>query len=175
MTWMPANPVLAFVISIILNILIAVSGVLPSAFITAANVAFFGFEIGLLVSIAGEAAGAVVSFVLYRKGLQKLRVKLKHRLLMKLQQTKGAEAIGLVLLLRVLPFVPSGFVTLAAAYSQMGLLSFSLASTLGKVPSLTIEAYSVQQVLKLTVEWQIILVLFIMVVYVVYRTWKRSE
>ncbi|WP_246197213.1 TVP38/TMEM64 family protein [Cytobacillus depressus] len=164
--WFPVNPILAVLFSLIINMLIAISGILPSAFITAGNIAFFGFEKGLVVSIAGEAAGAIVSFVFYRKGLIKLLPSLektKSRLLLKLKNTAGAEAIFLVLLLRFLPFIPSGAVTLAAAFSKMGLVSFSVASTLGKIPSLFIEAYSVNQVLSLKTEWQIaIILLFIL-------------
>lgn len=164
--WVPDNPILAVLVSLIANMTVAISGILPSAFITAGNIAYFGFKTGLLVSIAGEAAGAIVSFVLYRKGLIKLLPrfkKSKSKLLLKLKNTEGAEAIILVLILRVLPFIPSGAVTLAAAFSKMGLLSFSVASTLGKIPSLFIEAYSVNQVLSLKTEWQIaVIFLFIL-------------
>ncbi|MGG6447416.1 VTT domain-containing protein [Pseudobacillus badius] len=116
--WMPANPVFAFLISVVLNIAIAISGVLPSALITTANVTFFGFKTGLLVSIIGEAAGAIVSFVLYRHSLNKFHVQLKNRFLKKLRNTKGIEAVILVVILRFLPFIPSGVVTLTAAFGQ---------------------------------------------------------
>jgi len=150
--WLPKNPVIAIIISLSLNILIAISGVLPSVAITAGNIVYFGFGAGLVVSIIGEAAGAVVTFMLYRKGLKKIisHKQVKSRLLRRLKGTQSIEAVFLVLILRVLPFIPSGAVTLAAAYSQMGLLSFSIASTIGKIPSLLIEAYSVEHVLKLT-------------------------
>lgn len=175
--WLPESSVLAFIISVCLNILIAISGIFPSAPITAGNIVFFGFKTGVLISIIGEAAGAIISFLLYRKGLRKFftRDKVNNRLLNKLKHTHGAEAVFLVLILRILPFVPSGAVTLAAAYSQMGVLSFSIASTLGKIPSLFIEAYSVDRVLKLTVEWQIGIVLFLMAIMIVYKLWKKNR
>ncbi|KMY55456.1 hypothetical protein AC623_17165 [Bacillus sp. FJAT-27231] len=153
--WLPANSALAFLASISLNIIVAVSGILPSAFLTGANIALFGFEWGLLVSIMGEAAGAVVSFILYRHGFKKLHKQFNHKFLNKLKDTGGAEAIFLVLLLRIVPFVPSGAVTLTAALSRMSLLSFSLASTIGKIPSLFIEAYSVKQIFASTSYWQL--------------------
>ncbi|WP_338751229.1 TVP38/TMEM64 family protein [Bacillus sp. FJAT-52991] len=172
--WLLAHPVLLFLISISLNIAIAISGVLPSAFITAANITVFGFKGGLLVSIMGEAAGAVISFILYRHGLKKLNIQLKNRFLKKLAQTEGVEAIFLVLLLRFVPFVPSGAVTLTAAFSQMRLLSFSIASTIGKIPSLFIEAYSVQKVLELTWEWQLAIVLIIVICYIFYKIMRAQ-
>lgn len=175
--WFPENPAIVVIISISLNILVAISGIFPSAPITAGNIIFFGFKIGILISIIGEAAGAIVSFLLYRKGLSKLLThdKVKNRLLNRLKHTHGVEAVFLVLMLRVLPFIPSGAVTLAAAFSQMHLLSFSIASTLGKIPSLFIEAYSVDRVLKLTVEWQIGIVLLLFLVIVCYKQWKRKR
>ena len=76
-TWMPTNPFLAAFISIGLNIIVAITGVLPSAFITVGTVGFFGFKWALLILIVGEAAGAIVSFILYRKGVHKLLAKPK--------------------------------------------------------------------------------------------------
>ena len=174
--WLPKNPILIVLISLTLNIIIAVSGVLPSAFLTAANIALFDFRSGLILSIIGEAVGAIISFVLYRKGLSKLtsHVQLNHKLLKKLQATKGVEAFLLVVILRIMPFVPSGVVTLAAAYSKMALISFCLASTLGKVPALFIEAYSVDRLLDLSTEWQIFSLVLGLSLFTLYY-WVRKR
>lgn len=72
LTWFPNHWLLMILISIGLNIFIAITGILPSAFITVITVGFFGFNIGLFILIVGEAAGAIVSFILYRKGVNKL-------------------------------------------------------------------------------------------------------
>ncbi|UYZ21337.1 hypothetical protein [Mesobacillus jeotgali] len=66
---------LAILISLAVSITIAVLGVIPSAFITAANIIYFGFAGGLALSIIGEAAGAIISFFLYRKGVKKTGAK----------------------------------------------------------------------------------------------------
>ncbi|WP_203362905.1 VTT domain-containing protein [Bacillus sp. REN10] len=171
--WLPHHPALLFLLSIGVNIVVAISGVLPSTFITAANITLFGFNGGLFVSIIGEAAGAVISFTLYRKGLKTFKIKRENKFLQRLEQTKGGEAVFFVLFLRIIPFVPSGAVTLAAAFSQMSLLSFSIASTIGKIPSLLIEAYSVQQVLKLTWQWQLGLATLLAVSYLLYK-WRKG-
>lgn len=141
--------------SILLNIIISLLGIVPSVFLTAANITFFGFFNGVAISIAGEAIGAIVSFYLYRKGIRRFLPEYGHqknRYIRKLQTSRGQEAFLLILALRLFPLVPSGFVTLAGAASKMTIVSFSLASTIGKVPALLIEAYSVQQVLNW--EWQ---------------------
>lgn len=167
------------VISIALNILIAVVGILPSAFITIGTVGFFGFSMGLVVLIIGEAAGAIVSFILYRKGVNKLSTYLKiqhleNKYLGKLKNTGGMTAFFLVILLRIIPFIPSGAVTLTAALSKMRLIPFSLASTLGKIPALFIEAYSINHVLQLPFESQLTVILTVCILSLLYFLWKRK-
>ena len=148
--WFEEAGLYAVWISLHLNIIISILGIIPSVFITAANISFFGFGHGLLLSILGEALGAIISFGLYRKGIAKVKQKISitNKYLGKLQNTEGSEAFLLILLLRIFPFAPSGVVTLASAYSKVGLLNFSIASTLGKIPALVIEAYSIYKIIK---------------------------
>lgn len=159
--WFENSGYFALWLSILLNIVISVLGFLPSVFITAANISFFGFGYGLTVSILGEAFGAIISFYLYRKGVNKVKnkVTVTNKYLIQLQQTKGVEAFLLIIALRVFPFIPSGLVTLVSAGSKVGILNFSFASTLGKIPALLIEAYSIQQILNWNWQGKVILVM----------------
>lgn len=180
LTWMTEYWLWNALISIGLNILIAITGILPSAFITVGTIGFFGLQTGLFILIIGEAAGAIVSFLLYRKGMQQLSTKPKiqhfnNKFLGKLQHTNGVPAFCMVLLLRILPFIPSGAVTLTAALSDMRLLAFSVASTLGKIPALLIEAYSIDRVLKLSFQWQLGMILIVIMFYLLYLFWKRKK
>ena len=59
--WFENSRIYAVWISIFLNIIISVLGIVPSVFITAANISFFGFKNGLFLSILGEALGAIIS------------------------------------------------------------------------------------------------------------------
>lgn len=176
--WFPVNPFSTIVISIFLNIVIAISGILPSAFITIGTVSILGLELGLIILTIGEAAGAIVSFLLYRKGINKLltypKIKeRKNKLLLRLRETRGMEAFFMVISLRILPFVPSGAVTIAASMSKMGLLSFSIASTLGKIPALFIEAYTAFHILSFQTELQVALVIMVLCIFLVYVLWKK--
>jgi uncharacterized membrane protein YdjX (TVP38/TMEM64 family) len=63
-----------------------------------------------------------------------------------LLEAKGLEAFFLVLSLRLLPFVPSGVVTFVATIGKTPLLIFIIASSIGKIPALLLEAYSHLQV-----------------------------
>jgi len=141
-------PQLAIIISLLASIVVAVLGLVPSVFITAANILFFGFWPGTLISFAGEALGAAVSFLLYRKGFKKASQQRLQRFpkVQQLVNAEGRKAGWLVFSLRLLPFVPSGLVTFAAAVGRINLWPFLVASSLGKVPALLIEAYSVYQV-----------------------------
>ncbi len=149
----------AMLLSILLNIVISIFGVIPSFFITAANLIVFGFWQGLLLSFIGEALGAIVAFLLYRKGLKKFTSKKLNNKprIQKLLYVKGKEAFLTILMLRFLPFVPSGLVTFLAAIGEVSVMTFVFASSLGKVPALVIEAYSVYHVTAWTAEGKLIL------------------
>lgn len=151
----------AIAISILLNIVIAVLGVVPSIFLTTANLVFFGFWKGTLISFLGEAIGAWVAFYLYRKGLKKYREKqkVKQRLLRRLVNAKGFEAFTIVFSLRLLPFIPSGIVTFIAAIGKVSPIVFILASSIGKAPALLIEAISVYHIFQFSWPGKLILVL----------------
>jgi uncharacterized membrane protein YdjX (TVP38/TMEM64 family) len=132
---------LAVLISVLVNIVISIVGVIPSAFLTAINVTVFGFWSGFSVSLIGEIAGSLVAFWLYRKGFRKfVNNRSKHTPRMKkLLDASPREGIWLVIGLRLMPFVPSGLVTLYAAVSKMRFGSFAVASSIGKVPALLLE------------------------------------
>lgn len=163
---------LFLVMSILLNSVIAVAGVLPSAFLTAINVSILGLVPGILISIVGEAVGAIVSFILYRKALHRYMSPDGGRF-QRLREATGVEAWFLVLSMRFMPFVPSGLVTLSAAFSRMTLASFAVASTIGKVPALIMEGLAVTAALQLTVGWQLFLVGLVAVSYLVWRMCQR--
>ncbi len=167
---------LSIVVSIVLNILISVLGFIPSVFITAANITVFGFQGGLIVSYLGETIGAAVSFLLYRKGIQAIQPKfMKNRWIMRLQNSQGSPAFGMILLLRLLPFIPSGVINLAAALSKTSLLIFFIATSIGKLPALLLEAYSVKQALNASDEAKIILVLLLFIFAALYYVKRKKQ
>ena len=159
---------LAIVISICISIIIAVMGVVPSVFVTAANILFFGFWNGMFISFLGEAIGAGIAFLLYRKGFKKtVEKKLdKYPKVQRLINAENKEAFYLVLALRLIPFVPSGLITFAAAVGRISFPVYILASSLGKLPALFIEAYAVNAVTNFG--WQGKLILVVAAVILLY-------
>ena len=165
----------AFLISILLSILVALPGILPSVFITAANLYFFGFWVGLLVSFIGEALGALMAFLLYRRGFRRLAVsKLDaYPKAKRLVEAEGREAFMLIFSLRLLPFIPSGLVSFAAAIGRVTTGGFFLASSLGKIPALFIEAWSVYEITKFG--WQGKLILFLAAIILIILAFRKLK
>jgi len=163
----------AVLISILFSTIIAVLGILPSYFITGVNIAFFGFWQGMFVSMAGEVVGATAAFYIYRKGFQKPSVILieKYPRVKKLIYSEGWEAFWLIIMLRIVPFIPSGFITFASAVGKVSFAVFVTASTLGKIPALFIETLTVYQVMKINWLWEIIIELLVIVL--IYNLWKK--
>ncbi len=167
-------PNAAMLISILISIVVALLGVVPSVFVTAANILFFGFWEGTLISFLGESLGAIIAFLLYRKGFKKrIHQQLeKFPKAQRLIEAENKQAFLLILSLRLLPFVPSGLVTFAASIGKVSATVFLLASSLGKLPALLIEAYSVYQVTRFG--WQGKLILVITAVVLVFLALKKS-
>ena len=157
---------LAIVISICISIIIAVMGIVPSVFITAANILFFGFWNGMFISFLGESIGAAIAFLLYRWGFKKRIEKSldKYARIKRLIHAENKDAFYLVFSLRLIPFIPSGLITFAAAVGKISFLTFIIASSLGKLPALLIEAYAVNEVTGFGWQGKLILVLVALVI-----------
>ncbi|MET1014155.1 MAG: VTT domain-containing protein [Paenisporosarcina sp.] len=152
---------LAVFLSIFINCIISILGVVPSAFLTLLNVTIFGFWGGFWVSLAGEIVGSLIAFWLYRKGFRTYvdRKSKQSPRVQRLLKASNREGFLLVLGLRLLPFVPSGLVTFYASVGSMSFMTFALASSLGKIPALWIEVFAANEVLKWTSTGQIIVMM----------------
>lgn len=132
----------AVLISILLNVIISVMGVIPSVFLTGANILVFGFSGGFLVSWAGEVIGAVISFLLYRFGLKSIfKISSDHwKVLRTINLLPGKKQIYFMAVLRLAPFFPSGVINLFGSLTSIPLINFFIATALGKFPALLLES-----------------------------------
>ena len=107
----------------------------------------------------GEAGGAFIAFLLYRKGFKEnLRSGLsKYPAAEKLINASGKVAFKMIILFRLIPFVPSGIVTFAASIGKVSALTFFLASLIGKIPAIIIEVLSIQQILRFSLIGKLLL------------------
>lgn len=146
--------IIYLVLSLVLNIIIAIFGIIPTVFITAFNIEYFGVIPGFFISLIGEALGALISFYIYQKGFKKISINIlsKYPKIYKLLNTNTDTQVKTVILLRILPYMPSGIVTYAAAISTMSIKKFTIASTIGKIPALMIEVLIVSKILVIAQE-----------------------
>lgn len=137
-----SNEAIAMPISLIISIFISLSGIIPSVFVTGANIIFFGTYKGFLISLLGETIGGYITFLVYRFGMKnKLKNLLnKNKLISDIVCSEGRKAGILIFQGRLIPFIPSGAVTLAASVGNVDSKTFVLASFLGKMPSIALEA-----------------------------------
>lgn len=155
-------PNLAVLSSFSFAVFIALVGIIPSFFVSAAAVLFFGFWEGIAITLAGETLGAAIAFYLYRRGFKKsVSHKLeKYKAAQTLLNANNKDAFWLIFSLRLIPVLPSGIVTFTSAMSRASLFVFVTAGSLGKFPSLLLEGYTALQVKEFSWQGKVILILF---------------
>ena len=165
---------IAALISLTISVLVALVGVIPSVFVTAANILFFGPWMGFIISLLGEVIGGYISFLAYRKGFKKATEKLvgKYKLIDRLVHSDGMKAGLLIFQGRLLPFVPSGIVTLASSVSNVSGTIYNIATLLGKIPSIALEVLISYQFINIE-ENLLNLVITIVILITMYLTIKK--
>lgn len=131
----------AVLISISLNILISLLGVIPSVFITAANVLVFGLYKGFMISWLSEVIGALVAILFYRWGIKSVAhiSSEQWQLFKTIDALPTSKQIYFLAVLRTAPFIPSGIINLLSALSTITLYVFFVATAIGKFPALMLE------------------------------------
>ena len=81
------------------------------------------------------------------------------------------KAFWLIFSLRLIPFVPSGLVTFAAAIGKVSAVTFLVASSVGKLPALLLEGYAVYQVAEFG--WQGKVILTVFALFILYFVTKQ--
>ncbi|GAA0066354.1 VTT domain-containing protein [Clostridium sp. CTA-17] len=149
-------------------------GIVPSVFVTGANIVFFGPINGFLISLLGEVIGGWISFKVYRKGIKRFagNIEGKYELIDKIVKSEGRSVGILIFEGRLIPFIPSGLVTLAAAMSKVNSLIFIIATFLGKIPSILLEVLASYGVI-LAYQKNIKLVIGIFSLILLFLTVKR--
>ncbi|MEG0686766.1 MAG: VTT domain-containing protein [Erysipelotrichales bacterium] len=168
---------IAILLSLSISIIISLIGVVPSIFVTGANIIFFGPIVGFLVSILGETIGGYITFRVYRLGFKKgiENLKGKYKLIDSLINSEGTKAGILIFEGRLLPFMPSGFVTLAAALSNVGGGIFTFATLLGKIPSILLEALVSYDLINIQENYVRLIITIVTIILIVITLKKRNK
>lgn len=131
----------AMVFSFLLVVLINVAGFLPTIFVSTANGLIFGLVPGIILSWIAETIGVVICFILMRTILRSSAEKLiaKSKYLKKADDFSGKNGFKVMLVLRTMPYFPSGVLNALGAISKISLKDYALSSLIGKLPATAIE------------------------------------
>lgn len=131
----------AFFVSILINIIANLSGVIPTIICSGANGIVFGLIGGIFASWIGESVGTVLAFILYRSALRGLAEKLitQSPYLKKVDEFGSRNGFKAVLIARLMPMAPSSVITMVGAISSITFFDFFWATWLGKFPSIALE------------------------------------
>lgn len=131
----------AVVVSIFLSIVMTFGLIVPFVFLSAANGMVFGLGWGTVISWAGEVVGAVVVFSLYRCYFRSsvIRHCAHSKYWRYIDKIGGKHGFLTVLIGRIFPVVPSGVLTAAASVSTITFWDFTLATLIGKIPSVFVK------------------------------------
>ena len=109
---------------------------------SSANALIFGIVPGILLAWIAETVGVALSFVLLRFLFRDAAedVISKHKSLQKIDELSGSQGFKVMLIARIIPYLPSGLLNALGAVSKMSFRDFTIAALIGKLPSTAIEA-----------------------------------
>ena len=130
--------VFAFLLTLFTNAL----GFPPAVIFSTANVILFGIVPGIILSCIAETVGVTIAFVLMRFYFREAAEKAiaKSPFLAKVDQYSGTKGFIIMLIGRMVPYLPSAVMNAVGALSSIRLRDYVLASLVGKFPSTGIEA-----------------------------------
>ena len=130
--------VFAFLLTLFTNAL----GFPPAVIFSTANVILFGIVPGIILSCVAETVGVTIAFVLMRFYFREAAEKAiaKSPFLAKVDQYSGSKGFIIMLIGRMVPYLPSAVMNAVGALSSIRFRDYVLASLVGKFPSTGIEA-----------------------------------
>jgi uncharacterized membrane protein YdjX (TVP38/TMEM64 family) len=125
------------VVFAIVQVLVAVSGILPASLLGVAAGAIYGLVSGFLLAAVSTLAGALLSFFLSRSLFRATveRLAARRPRLRNLDARIARDGWKLVCLLRVSPIMPFSATSLALGLSAVGLRDYAI-GTLASLPAL---------------------------------------
>ena len=133
---------LAVVFSFLLTLFVNAIGFPPAIIFSTANTLIFGIVPGIVLSVVAETVGVTISFILLRFFFRDSAKKIikKSKRLSSIDKYSSKNGFTVMLIARMVPYVPSGILNAAGALSSISLWDYFLASLVGKFPSTGIEA-----------------------------------
>ena len=132
----------AFVFAFLLTLFTNALGFPPAVIFSTANVILFGIVPGIILSCVAETVGVTIAFILMRFYFREAAEKAiaKSPFLAKVDQYSGSKGFIIMLIGRMVPYLPSAVMNAVGALSSIRFRDYVLASLVGKFPSTGIEA-----------------------------------
>lgn len=133
---------LAVVFSFLLTLFVNALGFPPAIIFSTANTLIFGIFWGIVISVAAETVGVTISFLLLRFFFRDTAQKLikKSKFLSSVDKYSSKKGFVVMLIARMVPYIPSGVLNAVGALSSLSLRDYVLSAFIGKFPSTGIEA-----------------------------------
>ena len=165
---------LAVVFSFLLTLFVNAIGFPPAIIFSTANTLIFGIIPGIVLSVVAETVGVTISFQLlrffFRDSARKIIAKSKK--LSSIDKYSSKNGFKVMLIARMVPYIPSGILNAAGALSSLSLRDYFLASLVGKFPSTSIEAIiGHDAILQEEGYWRIIISVILAIVLIVWA-WR---
>lgn len=133
---------MALIFSFMLTLFVNALGFPPAIIFSTANTLIFGIFWGIVVSVVAETVGVTISFLLLRFFFREQAEQIinKNKFLNRIDQYSGKKGFVIMLIARMIPYIPSALLNAVGALSSLSLRDYFLSSLIGKFPSTGIEA-----------------------------------
>lgn len=169
---------MAIVFSFLLTLFVNALGFPPAIIFSTANTLIFGIFWGITLSVVAETVGVTISFLLlkffFRDAAQKLISKSKF--LKSVDHYSSEKGFVVMLIARMVPYVPSGILNAVGALSALSLRDYFIASFIGKFPSTGIEAIIGHDMIAGDGDnTRIVVVVFLAVILIFFALWYEKR
>ena len=125
-----------------LTLFVNALGFPPAIIFSTANTLIFGIIPGIVLSCVAETVGVTISFLLLRFFFRETAEKViaKNKTLANIDRYSGKNGFTVMLIARMVPYIPSVLLNAVGALSALRLRDYILSSFIGKFPSTGIEA-----------------------------------
>ena len=133
---------MAVVFAFLLTLFVNALGFPPAIIFSTANTLIFGIFWGIVISVVAETVGVTISFLLLRFFFREQAEQIisKSKFLSKIDHYSGEKGFVIMLIARMVPYLPSALLNAVGALSSLSLRDYFISSLIGKFPSTGIEA-----------------------------------
>ncbi|MBH5318637.1 TVP38/TMEM64 family protein [Paenibacillus sp. GSMTC-2017] len=163
---------------IIMASIMALFPIIPYPIVGGVIGAALGPILGAVITWAGSSIASILMFLFVRYGYQEWgqRILARNKSISKITVMFERNAFLTILFARMIPFIPSIVVNVYAALSRVSFTSYTIASSLGKIPSMLLFAVVGDSVMSSPQNMPItiaVYAVFIAIALGAYRLWQK--